>query len=221
MLPTKLIIFDCDGVLVDSEPLAALAYTRVYAKHGLPITIDLITQCVGMKQTDIIARIGEVTGHFLPENAASELWPEIRHLFSERLGATNGLKDFLGRLNLSRCVASSSSPERIEFSLDVTGLSRYFGRSVFSSSMVKRGKPAPDVFLLAAEKMGVKPENCTVIEDSPLGVEGAVAAGMTAVGYIGGGHTYPDHSSRLSAAGASSVCREWAEIELHLLRSQN
>lgn len=219
MPQTKLIIFDCDGVLVDSEPLAALAYTRVYEKHGMPISLDLITQSVGMKQTDIIARIGELTGHFLSEDASSELWPEIRHLFSERLGPTNGLKDFLGRLSLPRCVASSSSPERIEFSLDVTGLSRFFCRSVFSTSMVRRGKPAPDIFLFAAEKMGVEPANCIVIEDSPLGIEGAVAAGMTAVGYIGGGHTYPEHSSRLSEAGASIVFRGWAEIELHLLRS--
>jgi beta-phosphoglucomutase-like phosphatase (HAD superfamily) len=96
--------------------------------------------------------------------------------------------------------------------LEITGLAPFFGDAIFSSSMVKRGKPAPDIFLHAAEKMGADPSHCVVIEDSPLGVEGAVAANMTAIGYTGGGHTYDGHGERLKSRGAVTACASWAAI---------
>lgn len=221
MARTKLVIFDCDGVLVDSEPLAALAYTRIYARHGLEITTDLITRCVGMKQEDIIAKIEDLTGHVLPPNASSELWPEIRQLFSERLKPTDGIVSFLEGSIFPRCVASSSSLERINSSLSLTGLSNFFGQAIFSSSMVKHGKPAPDIFLHAADKMNTLAGSCVVIEDSPLGVQGAVAAGMTTIGYVGGGHSYQGHAQKLSAAGAVAICSNWIDVQekLSILQS--
>lgn len=213
MTAQQLIIFDCDGVLVDSEPLAAEAYERVYEKHGMNgVGADVIAQCVGMKQADIIIRIKELTGHHLQPDQEGDLWTVTRDLFSEKLNPTNGIAPFLGMLKAGRCVASSSSLERIHHSLAVTGLASHFGEAIFSSSMVKRGKPAPDIFLYAAEKMGADPANCVVIEDSPFGVEGAVAAGMTAIGYTGGGHTYAGHGERLKAQGAHAACATWAEI---------
>lgn len=213
MTAQQLIIFDCDGVLVDSEPLAAEAYERVYEKHGMSgVGSDIIAQCVGMKQADIIVRIKELTGHHLQPEQEGDLWTVTRDLFSEKLNPTNGIAPFLGTLKTGRCVASSSSLERIHHSLAVTGLAPHFGEAIFSSSMVKRGKPAPDIFLYAAEKMGADPANCVVIEDSPFGVEGAVAAGMTAIGYTGGGHTYAGHGERLKAQGAQAACATWAEI---------
>jgi len=209
----QLIIFDCDGVLVDSEPLAAEAYERVYEKHGMSgVGADIIAQCVGMKQADIIIRIKELTGHHLQPEQEGDLWTVTRDLFSEKLNPTTGIGSFLRTLEAGRCVASSSSLQRIHHSLDVTGLAPHFGDAIFSSSMVKRGKPAPDIFLYAAEKMGVDPVNCVVIEDSPFGVEGAVAAGMTAIGYTGGGHTYAGHGERLKAKGAHAACANWREI---------
>ena len=213
MARSKLIIFDCDGVLVDSEPLAARAYERVYEKHGMSgVGAHIIAQCIGMKQADIIVRIKELTGHQFPEHAGDDIWAETKLLFTEELKPTRGIMPFLERLAINRCVASSSSVERINHSLGVTGLARFFGPSIYSSSMVKRGKPAPDIFLHAAEKMGAQPSDCVVIEDSPLGVEGAVAAGMTAIGYTGGGHTYPEHGARLSACGAAAICADWNEV---------
>jgi HAD superfamily hydrolase (TIGR01509 family) len=210
---SKLIIFDCDGVLVDSEPLAARAYERVYEKYGMSgVGSDIIAQCIGMKQADIIVRIRELTGHQFPEHADGDIWAETKLLFTEELTPTKGIHPFLDALAIDRCVASSSSVERINHSLGVTGLARFFGSSIFSSSMVKRGKPAPDIFLYAAEKMGAQVSDCVVIEDSPFGVEGAVAAGMTAIGYTGGGHTYPEHGARLSACGASAICADWNEV---------
>jgi HAD superfamily hydrolase (TIGR01509 family) len=211
------IIFDCDGVLVDSEPLAARAYERVYEKHGMRgVDAGIIAQCIGMKQSDIIVRIKELTGHQFPLAANGDIWAETKILFSQELKPTPGITAFLHTLAGDRCVASSSSVERINHSLGVTGLARFFGDAIYSSSMVKYGKPAPDIFLFAADKMGTNPADCIVIEDSPFGIQGAVAAGMTAIGYIGGGHTYADHGARLTAAGADFVCADWHEISRQL-----
>jgi HAD superfamily hydrolase (TIGR01509 family) len=216
---SKLIIFDCDGVLVDSEPLAARAYERVYEKHGMSgVGASIIAQCVGMKQSDIVVRIRELTGHQFPEHADDDIWAETKILFTDELTPTHGILPFLDSLTVERCVASSSSVERINHSLGVTGLARFFGLSIYSSSMVQRGKPAPDIFLHAAAKMGANPADCVVIEDSPFGIEGAVAAGMTAIGYTGGGHTYPEHGARLTACGAAAICADWNEIGLQLAR---
>lgn len=208
----SLVIFDCDGVLVDSEPLAALAYERAYARNGLPIKAEVVAHGVGMKQADIIVKIHELTGHLLPDHATGDIWDETKRLFTEQLESTRGLSTFLSGLKGARCVASSSSVERINHSLAVTGLADHFGDAIFSSSMVKHGKPAPDIFLFAAEKMGFEPAHCVVIEDSRFGVQGAVAAGMTAIGYVGGGHTHPGHGPELTAAGAAIVCSTWDEV---------
>jgi HAD superfamily hydrolase (TIGR01509 family) len=214
----RLIIFDCDGVLVDSEPLAAEAYERVYEKHGMSgVGADIIAQCIGMKQADIIVKIRELTGHQFPEHAHDDIWAETKLLFTEKLAETEGLRHFLEALPLARCVASSSSLERIHHSLEITGLAPFFGEAIFSSSMVKRGKPAPDIFLYAAERMGVDPSRCAVIEDSPLGVEGAVAAGMTALGYTGGGHTYDGHGAKLISRGAAAACANWDAVRKELV----
>lgn len=208
----KLVIFDCDGVLVDSEPLSALGYHNVYAANGMPIPEGTVAQCVGMKQADIILKIAEITGHHLPDAAEQQLWPELKVLFTEQLQPTTGISGFLSDLPLARCVASSSSLERIHHSLDVTGLASFFGKDIFSSSMVKRGKPAPDLFLHAAKEMNADPADCVVIEDSPFGVQGAVAAGMVAIGYTGGGHTFAGHAEQLQSKGAAAVFSDWAQI---------
>lgn len=202
-----LVIFDCDGVLVDSEPLAALAYHNVYANQGMTLPEGTIAQCVGMKQSDIIKRIADLTGHYLSDTA----WPETKRVFSQSLQPTPGIKVLLERLDTPRCVASSSSLERIHFSLETTGLCHYFGSAIFSSSMVKRGKPAPDLFLHAAKETGANASSCLVIEDSPFGIEGATAAGMTAIGYTGGAHT-DDHAQRLLERGAVAVFSDWKDI---------
>ncbi|RUY38997.1 HAD family phosphatase, partial [Mesorhizobium sp. M7A.F.Ca.US.001.04.1.1] len=132
------IIFDCDGVLVDSEPLAARAYERVYEKHGMPgVNTSIIAQCIGMKQSDIIARIKDLTGHQFPAAADGDIWAETKVLFSQELKPTPGITAFLEALAGDRCVASSSSVERINHSLAVTGLARFFGDAIYSSSMVK------------------------------------------------------------------------------------
>ncbi|MBR7654073.1 HAD family phosphatase [Brucella oryzae] len=212
-----LVIFDCDGVLVDSEPLSCRAFEQVYANHGMELPQGTVAKGIGMKQADIMKMIEDMTGHRLPEEATSQFWPETKILFAEALEPTAGIADFLRVLPQKRCVASSSQPERIAFSLEKTGISHYFGDAVYSSSMVKRGKPAPDLFLFAANKMGVDPARCVVIEDSPFGVEGAIAAGMTAFGYTGGGHTYAGHAEKLTSKGAHRVFSHWNDIAREIL----
>lgn len=208
-----LVIFDCDGVLVDSEPLAAQAFHNVYARNHMPIPDGTVAKGVGMKQADIIRLIGDLTGYYLPEAAQDEIWPETHKLFAQMLQPVAGIAGLLQRLQTKCCVASSSSPQRIAFSLQKTGLIDAFDGALYSSSMVKRGKPAPDLFLYAAEKFGADPARCVVFEDSPFGVEGAVAAGMTAIGYTGGGHTYTGHAEKLLEKGAKAVYSDWQQIE--------
>jgi HAD superfamily hydrolase (TIGR01509 family) len=209
----KLVIFDCDGVLVDSEPVSALAYQIVYRRHGVDLSLDMFRRCIGMKQTDILALLHSLTGVALPPESIAEIWPETRKLFEGQLRATDGLAGFLGSLAQEKCVASSSSLERINFCLGLTGLLKFFpGDQIFSSSMVKRGKPAPDLFLHAAEKLGLAPLHCVVIEDSPYGVEGGLAAGMQVIGYTGGSHSEPTHEPRLRKAGAQHVCETWDQV---------
>ena len=208
-----LIIFDCDGVLVDSEPLAAEAMSRVLAGHGIQMTPRALMQFVGMKQADILAGVEKQAGMAVPPGVPAEIWPATRAIFAESLKPMAGLAALIARLPHRRCVASSSHHERIRFSLETAGLYDLFAPHIFSSSEVQHGKPAPDLFLHAAAKMGVAPADCLVFEDSVAGTTGATAAGMKVIGFAGGGHAGPDLPERLRAAGAAHVIRHWDEAE--------
>ena len=209
---TSCVIFDCDGVLVDSELLAARAYQCVYADHGLVIDAQTMQDCIGLKQADIIEKIAKITGLHLPIEAQDEIWPTTKKLFEASLMPTTGIANYLAKSTLSRCVASSSSMERIHLSLSLTGLRDFFKPWIFSSSMVQNGKPAPDLFLLASQQMGYAPNKCVVIEDSFLGVQGAVAARMQAIGFVGGAHSNSQSGQRLIMHGAKAVCSNWQEV---------
>ena len=212
MMP-EMIVFDCDGVLVDSEILSVQAMVDVLNRHGVPATYAMIAPYFGMKQADILLKLSEETGRDIPLAVAGEIWPATRELFSRELKPMPGLVPFLERhAGVKRCVASSSSPERIRHSLTVTGVARFFGEDIFSSSQVARGKPAPDLFLFAAASMGIDPGGCVVIEDSKFGVRGARAAGMAAIGFIGGSHIQPHHAASLSEAGARHVEATWEAV---------
>jgi len=213
MQKPDLVIFDCDGVLVDSELLAGEAMLNVLRRQGIAATPEMIADCVGMKRDDILARIAERTGTPIGAGLADDIWPATRELFVQGLKPTPGIAAFLDRLPYRRCVASSSDKVRIRLSLEVTGLLPFFGDDLFSSQEVARGKPAPDLFEHAARRMGVDPGRCVVIEDSIFGVQGARAAGMTVIGYIGGSHLGAEHHARaLRDAGAHHVEADWAAV---------
>jgi HAD superfamily hydrolase (TIGR01509 family) len=209
-----LVIFDCDGVLVDSEVLSVRAMTAVLREAGVPATAPMIGRCFGMKQADILAYVARETETDVPDGVAEAIWPATRALFERDLVPMPGVVRFLSRLgDHPHCVASSSSLERIRFSLARTGLDAFFGDAVFSSQQVARGKPAPDLFLFAAAQMSVAPAGAVVIEDSVYGVQGARAAGMRAVGFLGGSHIQPNHDQALARSGAEAAERDYAAVE--------
>lgn len=212
-----LLIFDCDGVLVDSERLAVTAFVEVLQNAGIRATSAMVERCFGMKQADILIALAEQTGQDMPDGVAADLWPVTRRHFEADLQPMPGIVAFIAALPpVRRCVASSSNPERIATSLALTGLSDLFGTAVFSAHQVARGKPAPDLFLFAATSMDVPPSRCVVIEDSIYGIQGARAAGMTAIGFAGGSHIPPGYADTLAGAGAAFVETSWAGMRTRL-----
>lgn len=215
-----LIIFDCDGVLVDSEIIAVEIESRLLTAAGFPISVDEVAEtCVGLSYPDMVALLERRFGRAVPESLAIELQEATLEEFPNRLQAVAGTADLLTASTTPRCVASSSKPDRIALSLGLTGLDGLFAKEhVFSSTMVANGKPAPDLFLYAAATLGQEPSRCVVVEDSPHGVEAAVAAGMPVIGFAGGGHARPALTERLRAAGANAIAADHAEVA-HLLNS--
>lgn len=212
-----LLILDCDGVLIDSEMLAIRAMCDVLTAVGVPATEALVLGCFGMKQADALERIAAATGCGIPPGVEARLWPATRAAFVAGLQPMPGAAAFLeARRGHPLCVASSSDPERIRTSLAIAGLLPFFGEALFSSQQVARGKPAPDLFLLAASRLGARPERCVVVEDSVFGVAGARAAGMTAIGFLGGSHVRDGHGAALEAAGADALAMTWPEVAARL-----
>lgn len=207
-----LLIFDCDGVLVDSEPLACQVDADVLNALGLPYTADDIArQFVGKSMRDMIARIEADHGCALPPDFAEQVNKALFARFETDLKPIPGVREAILSLPYPRCVASSSVPERIALSLRVTDLADLFDH-IFSATQVARGKPAPDLFLFAAEQMGAKPEDCAVIEDSPAGVQAAIAAGMRVIGFTGGSHCGPNHANVLRQVGAVTIIETTADL---------
>ncbi|MBC7140624.1 MAG: HAD family hydrolase [Rhodobacteraceae bacterium] len=186
---TDLVIFDCDGVLVDSEPISAAVLIAELARLGLAITPDYVRDhCLGRSFPTVARGIREAFAIALPEDFEQRYRSSLLARFATELRPTAGISALLARLRPARCVATSSSPQRVARSLEIAGLAATFGPDVFTASQVARGKPAPDLFLFAAERMRADPSRTLVIEDSRPGVEAAQAAGMRVLVYTGGGH---------------------------------
>ncbi|MGW2748647.1 HAD family hydrolase [Streptomyces sp. NPDC001450] len=183
-----LIIFDNDGVLVDSEPISNRHLAAFLTELGHPTSYeDSIRDYMGSAMHRIHDLVLERTGQRLPEDFDDVFHARVFAAFERELKPVVGVDDVLEKLvadGVPYCVASSGSHERIRVGHRTTGLDRWFEEErIFSSQDVGRGKPAPDLFLYAAERMGVAPDRCAVVEDSPLGVQAAVAAGMDVYGF--------------------------------------
>jgi HAD superfamily hydrolase (TIGR01509 family) len=148
----------------------------------------------------------------LPDDFPQRLRARLEAAFANELQPMPGIATTLDSLPTARCVASSSYPDRLSFTLGRTGLLHYFAPHIFSATMVQRGKPAPDLFLYAAAQMGIDPRDCLVIEDSRAGVEAANAAGMRVLGFVGGAHCRLDHADRLRGAGANTIFSDMREL---------
>jgi HAD superfamily hydrolase (TIGR01509 family) len=154
---------------------------------------------------DVLALAEGILGRKIPEDLGQRYGRRLSERLRHDLKPVAGVKAAIAALSYRRCVASSSTFERIRLSLEVTGLAPLFGDNIFSATQVAHGKPAPDLYLLAAKTMGVTPADCLVIEDSSLGVRAGVAAGMTVIGFTGANHTIGDLAQRLKTAGARRV----------------
>jgi HAD superfamily hydrolase (TIGR01509 family) len=208
------IIFDCNGVLVDSEPIATVVLAHELQRAGIQVTPQIISRYfTGRRPADVLAEVEAATGTALPSNFASNVAYATMSRLRAELRATPHVAYALSWLRGPKCVASSSPLERIKLSLEVTDLRRYFGTNVFSASDVTAGKPKPDLFLHAAAQVGIDPKDCIVVEDSPAGIGAAVAAGMTAIGFVGGTHAAPNLGDELSKAGAREVIHDMRALK--------
>ncbi|MBI3705440.1 MAG: HAD-IA family hydrolase [Rhizobiales bacterium] len=201
-----MVIFDCNGVLVDSEPLATAIVSQEFMRAGFPLTPDIVARYfTGRRPADMFAEVEAAAGRKLPPDFATTVATATLRRFRAELRATKHATYALSWLRGPKCVASSSSIDRIRVSLDSTDLLRFFEPNLFSASEVRSGKPAPDLFLHAAGRMRVEPRACIVVEDSAVGVTAGIAAGMTAIGFVGGSHATGQLGNQLRAAGASAV----------------
>jgi HAD superfamily hydrolase (TIGR01509 family) len=201
----ELVIFDCDGVLVDSEPIANEILAESLTAIGLPTSAGQAVARFAGRSMAAIAGLAEADlGRPLPASFIDDVQRRTFAAFRARLKAVPGVAEALARIPVPVCVASSGAPEKIALSLSVTGLARRFEGRLFSASQVARGKPHPDLFLLAARAMGAAPARTAVIEDSVPGIAAARAAGMRALGFLGAGHATADLGRRLAAAGAET-----------------
>jgi HAD superfamily hydrolase (TIGR01509 family) len=210
----SLIIFDCNGVLVDSEPIAASVAADEFARVGIPISPEIVAHYFfGRRPADMIAMVEAATGRKLPHKFSTTLTAATVRRFRSELRPMPHAAHALSWLRGPKCVASSSTIERIRASLEITGLDRFFEDHQFSASEVANGKPAPDLFLRAATRMRGMPEDCIVVEDSPAGVSAAAAAGMTPIGFVGGSHAPANLGEQLIESGARTIVCDMRQLK--------
>jgi HAD superfamily hydrolase (TIGR01509 family) len=208
------VIFDCNGVLVDSEAIAATIAAQELTRAGFSVSPEILARFfAGRRPTDMLAEIEAATQRKLPASFATTLAAMTLRRLREEVRPTAHVAYALTWLRGPKCVASSSSLDRVRVSLDACGLLRFFDPYLFSASDVPKGKPAPDLFLHIATKMRIKPDECIVVEDSPAGVTAAHAAGMAPIGFIGGSHAGPDLGAQLTTAGARAVIADMRALK--------
>jgi beta-phosphoglucomutase-like phosphatase (HAD superfamily) len=198
-----LVIFDCDGVLVDSEVISCRAHSEMLTRHGFPITADqVLDRFLGVSDREARLIVEAELGRSLPADFEAQMKQAALRRYADELQDIAFVGEAIAAIAPPKCVASSGTPEKIRHGLTCAGLFDLLAPNIFSAVQVKRGKPAPDLFLFAAEQMQTAPERCVVIEDSVPGITGALAAGMTVLGFHGGSHCRPGYADTLRAAGA-------------------
>jgi HAD superfamily hydrolase (TIGR01509 family) len=208
-----LIIFDCDGVLVDSEVISCRAHAAVLTRCGYPITTEQVfDRFLGRSTGQTKRAIETELGRKLPDDFPSQLQEELFRSFAATLEGMPHIEQALAEISQPVCVASSGSHERMRVSLGRAGLYGRFAPHIFSATQVVRGKPEPDLFLFAAAQMTTPPEHCLVIEDSLPGIAGARAAGMTVLGFHGGSHCRAGYADILRAAGAARTFDDMGQL---------
>jgi HAD superfamily hydrolase (TIGR01509 family) len=200
----ELVVFDCDGVLVDSDRISLRIQAERISALGLEMSYEeCVRDFLGLGMPATLRILAERLGRPLPEGWETELDAAVRDGFRRELTPVPGIAEALERIELPACVASSGNHEKMRLTLGLTGLWDRFAGRIFSADEVKHGKPAPDLFLLAASRMSTPPERCIVVEDSPFGIAAAKAAGMSALGFAAA-----TSAARLDAADAVFTAME-------------
>jgi HAD superfamily hydrolase (TIGR01509 family) len=180
----ELVIFDCDGVLVDSERITNTVFAAMLNEQGLAVTLDdMFRDFVGRSMAQCLQIIEERLARPVPASFIEQYDSRTKRALVDQLQPVSGVKEAIGAIDLPMCVASSGSHEKIRTTLGITGLLDRFDGKIFSVTDVNNAKPHPDVFLYAAEKMGGEAAKTAVVEDTVLGVRAGIAAGMTVFGY--------------------------------------
>lgn len=210
----EVVIFDCDGVLVDSELIALGQTRRALDSAGLSLTHDqAVERFLGLSVETIMAKAEADLATALPAQFRHDLSRDILARFASELKGIEGVRQAVAGLRCGVCVASSSPLERVRLALSIAGYGGLFEPNIFSATMTARGKPHPDLFLYAARQMGANPANCLVIEDSAPGVAAALSAGMEAFGFFGGSHMSGEAAAgRLKDAGAAVLFGEMRRL---------
>jgi HAD superfamily hydrolase (TIGR01509 family) len=208
-----LVIFDCDGVLVDSEVISCRAHAETLTRHGYPITADqVLVRFLGVSDREARMTIEAELGRSLPDDFEAQMKQAALRSYADDLPTIPYVDEAIAAIGLPKCVASSGTPEKIRHGLSCAGLYDLLAPNIFSATQVKRGKPAPDLFLFAAGQMQASPARCIVIEDSVPGITGALAAGMNVLGFHGGSHCRPGHADTLRAAGATMTFDDMRQL---------
>lgn len=206
-----LVIFDCDGVLVDSEILAVEVDKRILAEFGWHLTTaEIVEKFLGKSSKTFTSELEDHLGYRLPPDWDAKYTPWFHDAFEADLTSIAGIETALEAITVTTCVASSGSHEKIRKTLGLTNLFHHFEGRIFSATEVTHGKPAPDLFLHAAARMGVQPERCVVIEDSKYGARAARAANMSVLGYAGG--LTPPHWLAAEGATVFSSMRDLPDL---------
>ena len=199
-----LIIFDCDGVVIDSEIISAQVLIRKLKQYDVNIDMDYVQQhFLGCNFPSVKQKIKDNLNRELPLTFEDDYRNTLLNEFDALLKPTEGFINMLEKISLPNCIATSSSALRTAKALSVVYLTEHFKENIFTAEEVSNGKPAPDLFLHAAKSMGVKPENCLVIEDSYFGVTAAIRANMNVIHYKGGKHI---------SAGECRVSKEYPQV---------
>jgi HAD superfamily hydrolase (TIGR01509 family) len=210
-----LIIFDCDGVLIDSEILSAQVDAGILKEFGYEITPEALAhRFAGITTDGIFERIGAEIGREFPDDLMARVKRETDDKLRKEVQPIDGVHAMLDAFDDPRCICSNSRSERLRISLGKVGLWDRFRPYVYSAQEVgtKQEKPAPDIFLYAAEQFETAPGDAIVVEDSVTGVTGAVAAGMRVIGFTGASHSWPGHADALTEAGAITVVHRLAAV---------
>jgi HAD superfamily hydrolase (TIGR01509 family) len=213
MRQTELVIFDCDGVLIDSEVISARMLIAELKGYGVDMDMGFVSRhFLGRSYPVVLKEVRERWGVALPERFEADYRARLLAAFEAELRVMPGAVEAIQALDRPYCLATSSSPERMRRSLEITGLAPLFQGRCFTASEVSRGKPAPDLFLHAAARMEVRPEACLVIEDSLNGVRAGLAAGMQVWRFTGGTHLCGIDLSAPADATAHLSIGSFAEV---------